>query len=122
MCLFCFNTIQFNTTQSRLIFLAPKKKSTFTVDAEKRHSRKSPRSRTNSNSAERNLGNSHFKEEDLEILVDINNTVKELKDKIKTSKHELHKAKGEAVQIKKKNARLKQALNLNICSQDDLDQ
>ena len=80
----------------------------------KRHSQKSPRSRSNSSSAERNLGNSHFEEEDREILFCNNSTVNELKDEISTLRHELNKAKREVTQVKTENARLKQAINLNI--------
>ena len=80
----------------------------------KTQSPKSPHSRSNSNSAERNLSKSHFKEEDREFLMDINNTVNKLKDEISTLRHELNKTKTEVTQIKKKNAWLKQAINLNI--------
>ena len=90
----------------------------------KRHtgSRKSTRSRSNSSSAERNLRNSHFKEEDRGILLGVNNTVNELKDEISTLRHELNKAKREVTQGKTENAPLNQAINLYIYSQDDLDQ
>ena len=83
----------------------------------KRHSRKSPRSRSNSSCAERNLGNSHFKEEDREILLNINNAVKELKDEVSTLRYDLNEAKREVTQVKTENVRLKQAMNLNIYSQ-----
>ena len=91
--------------------------STLAMVNKKRHSRKSPRSGFNSSSAERNLGNSHFKE-DQDIFLGINNTVNELKDEINTLRHELNKVKREVTQVKTENAWLKQAINLNIYSQD----
>ena len=77
----------------------------------KRHSRKSTRNRPNLSSTERKLGNSHFQEEDREILMDVDNTVSELKDEISTLRHELNKAQKEVTQIKTENARLKLAIN-----------
>ena len=59
----------------------------------KRHSRKSPPSRSNSSSAERYLGNSHFKEEDREIFMDIDNKVNESKGEISPLRHELNRRK-----------------------------
>ena len=54
--------------------------------------------------------------------MDINNTVKGLKDEISTLRHELPKPKRQVAQIKTENVRLKQAINLDIYSQDDFDQ
>ena len=105
------------------VFFLRQKINTLAMVNKKRHtgSRKTICSRSNSSCAERNLGNFHFKE-DREILLGINNTVNELKDEIITLRHELDKAKKEVTQVKTENARLKQAINLNIYSQDDLDQ
>ena len=43
--------------------------------------------------------------------------MKELKDEISTLRHELNKTKRQVAQLKTENARLKQAINLNIYSQ-----
>ena len=48
--------------------------------------------------------------------------MKHLKEEIKILKFELSHAKKEIVQVKKENERLKQAINLSIFANDDLDQ
>ena len=48
--------------------------------------------------------------------------MKHLKEEMKVLKFELSQAKTEIVQVKKGNERLKQAINLNIFANDDLDQ
>ena len=94
--------------------------SSFTMG--KKNNQKLPRNRSTSSSLERNVGNSYFKEEDRSILVDTNGTVKDLKDEINALKLELNKTKTEVANVRSKNVRLNQALNLSMYSHDDFDQ
>ena len=64
----------------------------------------------------------NFTEEDREQLKEINSTMKTLLDKIKEMKYELDYAKEELKEVKIENARLKQALNINIFKTNALDQ
>ena len=81
---------------------------------------KSQRCKTNSVSS--NQSEEHFNESDRIVLNEINQTMKHLKEEMKIFKFELTQAKTEIVQVKKENERLKQAINLNIFANDDLDQ
>ena len=82
--------------------------------------RKSQHSKTNSVSS--NQSKEHFNESDGIILNEINQTMKHSKEEMKILKFELNQAKTEIVQVKKENERLKQAIDLNIFANDDLDQ
>ena len=55
----------------------------------KKNNQKLPRNRSTSSSSEQNVGNS-YKEEDRVILVDTDNTVKDLKEEINALKLELN--------------------------------
>ena len=71
---------------------------------------KSKRNKTDSVSS--NQSEEHLNESDRIVLNEINQTMKHLKEEIKILKFELSQAKKEIVQVKKKNERLKQAINL----------
>ena len=66
--------------------------------------------------------NSYFKESDRKLLKDINISVKELREEISFLKLELKKTK-EVALVKRENAQLKKAINLNInfYSHDELE-
>ena len=82
--------------------------------------RKSQRNKPNSVSS--NQSEEHFNESDRIALNEINQTMKHLNEEMKILKFELSQAKKEIVQVKKENERLKQAINLNVFANDDLDQ
>ena len=82
--------------------------------------RKLQHSKTNSVSSHQSK--EHFNESDKIVLNEINPTIKHLKEEIKIFKFELSQVKKENVQVKKENEQLKQAINLNIFVNDDLDQ
>ena len=77
--------------------------------------------RSKTNSVSSNQSEEHFNESDRIVLNEINQTMKHLKE-MKILKFELGQAKKEIDQVKKENERLKQAINLNIFANDELDQ
>ena len=82
-----------------------------------RNKRKSPRIRSTSRSS--NQEEVTINDSDRAALNEINESVEDLKKEIRELKFNLVKAKKE---IKADHARLKQAINLNIYSRDDLEQ
>ena len=82
--------------------------------------RKSPRIRSTSRSS--NQEEASFKDSDRATLNIINESVKDLKEEIPELKLSLVKAKKDIAEVKAENARLKQAINRNIYSHDDLEQ
>ena len=83
-----------------------------------RNKRKSPRIRSTSRSS--NQEEVSFNDSNRATLNEINESVKDLKEEIREIKLSLVKAKKEIAEVK--NGRLKQAINLNIYSHDNLEQ
>ena len=63
-----------------------------------------------------------FNENDRATLNEINDSVKDLREKMMLPKEELNQTKTEITQLKAENMRLKQAINLNLYNHDELDQ
>ena len=84
-----------------------------------RNKRKSPRIKSTSRSS--NQKQVSFNDSKRATLNEINESVKNFK-KIRKLKFNLVKAKNEIAEVKAENTRLKQAINLNIYSHNDLEQ
>ena len=68
-----------------------------------------------------NATNSSFNDDDRQQLKETNQTMKNLVNKIRDFKSELAQNKEKLKEIRMKNAKLKQALNVNIFSTDAID-
>ena len=83
--------------------------------------RSSLRNRTISMNSKPRTDN-RFNENDRATLNEINDSVKDLREKMMLPKEELNQTKTEIIKLKAENMRLKQAINLNLYNHDELDQ